>query len=618
MVAAAVALAAPSARADVDGAATGFEDSEDGGIGDTDGAAGEGTESAEEPAGPAVDYTVTLTGVDDDDMRDIMERVMQLNSLQDRPPATLAGLGRRTEGDIERLRTVLRSQGYWDGTVKASVDRDAKPVAVTLTVDKGKLFRFGTYDIRFVDTDDPPKAPTPADLGFVTGAPARGEDILKAGRELFQRLAVDARPLAKRVDRVITVDHRNNTVDVSVVIDPGPPARFGPVTFQGLERTSESYVQEWITWQQGDPWDQSAVNTFRLGLSGTGLFGSVIVKTPDHVDAKDELPITVVVTEAKPRSIGASVSYSTDRGLGGKVFWRHRNLFGHNENFEATVSADFLQQGVSVEFTRPNFKKLDQTLFATADAARDETDAYSGYEANAELGMIWALADRWRFATSGTLAWSNLDSADGRQSSLLFRLPLTLSYRGSDNELNPTEGVRFDLGVSPAVGEASKALLFNESSAELRAYQPLDEEHRYVLAGRVELASIVGEETSDIPANARLYAGGGGSIRGYAYQTVGPLDADNNPLGGRSRIELSGEFRMRVWGDFGVVPFVDAGNVYNSEFPSFDEPLQWAAGIGFRYYSIAGPLRLDVAFPINRRPNIDDPFQLYISLGQAF
>jgi len=121
----------------------------------------------------------------------------------------------------------------------------------------------------------------------------------------------------------------------------------------------------------------------------------------------------------------------------------------------------------------------------------------------------------------------------------------------------------------------------------------------------------------DVPADERFYAGGGGSIRGYSYQSVGPLSG-GDPVGGRSLLELSTELRLRLGERFGFVGFLDGGSAFGAAFPDFDEELLWGTGLGFRYFTAVGPLRLDFAVPLDRRHGIDDAFQVYISLGQAF
>ena len=149
-------------------------------------------------------------------------------------------------------------------------------------------------------------------------------------------------------------------------------------------------------------------------------------------------------------------------------------------------------------------------------------------------------------------------------------------------------------------------------------YQPLDYARRYVLAGRARVGSTVGQPRRNVPANKRFYAGGGNSVRGYGYQKIGPLNDDDDPDGGRSLLELGAEFRAQVWGNFAVVPFVDGGTVYDNAYPDFSETFRWAAGIGLRYHTVIGPIRFDIAFPLNPRKGTDDPYQFYISIGQAF
>ncbi len=160
--------------------------------------------------------------------------------------------------------------------------------------------------------------------------------------------------------------------------------------------------------------------------------------------------------------------------------------------------------------------------------------------------------------------------------------------------------------------------MFFTTTAGGSAYYALDSDSRFVLAGRTKIGSAIGEPTDKIPANKRFYAGGGGSIRGYDFQSVGPLDADNDPLGGRSLLEVGAELRIRATESIGLVPFVDGGTVYDSPYPDFEEAFRWAAGVGVRYFTGFGPIRLDIALPLDKRKDVDDDFQLYISFGQAF
>lgn len=606
------------AAADEDGAAAG----EDGAApADDDAEAGSGGEAESEPE--RVPYDVAITGVEGD-LLDLMEKSSLLRQLEERPPATVFGLTRRAETDVERFEKVLRSRGYYDGKVSFKIDDAAEPVTITFTVEPGKPFVLAQYDIHYVGGAQAPAAVPDVDtLGVTVGEPAQAAAIVSAGGEVVDYLRSHGRPFAEERDRRAVVDFEDQAMYVDLFVDPGPAGGMGPVTFEGLERTKEDYVRQWIDWEVGEPFDQDKLDAFQSNLSATGLFKSVAVETADTLNADGNVAITVKVVPGTTRSVGASLGYSTDRGAAGRVFWEHRNLWGRDENLRFSVSGDFLQQAAKLNFTRPNFRELDRTLYARAEFTRSDTDAFQGIESLIASGLEWPLSEHWTASLGGAIEYSNLDENldddQGKIPSLLGGLPGTLSYVNTDSELDPTEGVRLDLRLTPWLGQRdSRPVQFVVSEVGLAGYYPVDADARYVLAGRVRVGSIVGEPTSDIPANKRMYAGGGGSIRGYEFQKVGPLDEEGDPIGGRSKIELSAEVRIRVWGDFGVVPFVSGGQVYESVLPDFSDDLQWAAGLGFRYYTGVGPLRLDFGFPINRRKGIDDIFQFYISLGQAF
>lgn len=582
----------------------------------------------EPPQVGGIDYTVEIKGVDDNSgLKSTLEKSALLNSLKDKPPPIRAALVRRIEDDVERFKTVLRSEGYYDGHVTYDLNTDKTPAEITINVAPGPPYTLTSYDMRYAKSGEAeaapasgaPEVPPLADLGLAIGEQARGAAIVAAGARAIDRLQDRAHPFAKQVDRKVVVDHGAKSVAVDVVIDPGPRAAFGTTSVEGLERTKEDYVRQWIPWQQGDPYSERKVTDLRSDLVKTGLFDSVAIDHPDQLNAAGELDEALKLQEGKPRSIGFGVGYSTDRGPGAKVFWRHRNLLGRDENLEVSLGGDLLQQEGSVTFIRPNLGEKDRNFFAKALFRNNSTDAYEGLEANATSGLEWPLSERWSASLAGSIDYSDLTDTDGRKETLLFGVPASLRFKGADDDFNPTEGINLDLAVTPYTGASSeKSLLFNVAEGTVRGYYPIDDDRRYILAGQLRLGSIVGEESDDIPANKRLYAGGGGSVRGYAFQTVGPLDASNDPVGGRSKFVFSAEFRARVWGDIGVVPFIDGGNVYESVLPDFSSPILWAAGLGLRYYTGVGPLRFDVAFPINGRDGVDDAFQFYFSIGQAF
>lgn len=579
------------------------------------------TQPAASSAETAAAYTVKITGVDDSAIQSLLERSSQLIALADRPPPTQAGLVRRIEGDYERFKAVLRSEGYYDSTVNYEIDAQAKPQAVTVVIDKGPAYTLTTYDLTYVgENAEGKKAPEPpplSRLGLQLGERARSADIIAAENRALAYLAETAHPLAQLIDRDAVVDHRDRSMRVHVQMDPGPFSRFGPLKLEGLNDVRESYIRTLVPWKEGEPYDQRKVNAFRQKLVEAGLFTTVIIDRPDHLADDGLLPMTVTVIEGKQRSVGLGAKYYTSEGPAGEVFWEHRNLFGANEDLRVSLEVGTIRQQLTMNFVKPDYKMPDQDFLGEVQVKRQQTDAFDEIGVSSSAKIRRPLSETWTGTIGTSLEWAQLHDEDGTSTSTLVGLPMQLVRDTTNDRLDPQRGMRLRVDATPYAGWYDQTTRFLVTTVAGSGYQPLDRERRFVLAGRAKVGSLIGESRGDVPPNKRFYAGGGDSIRGYPYQKVGPLDSDNDPMGGRSLLEVSAEFRARVWGNFALVPFVDGGNAYTDVFPDLSENLRWAAGLGARYHTAIGPVRLDVAFPLNRRDG-DDFFQFYISLGQAF
>lgn len=604
LLAASMAAAARPVAAAADETLAGEEPAE--------GAAGE----AEAPAA----YTVKIEGVADSGIQSTLERSSQLVALVNKPPLTQAALVRRIQGDFDRFRAVLRSEGYYDALIDYRIDDQASPMAVTVAVDTGPVYRLQLYDVLFEEeAAETPRVPPPLSaLGLRLDQPARAADIIGAEQRLLFALADEAHPLARLVDREAIVDHNDRTMRVTVRIDPGPFTRFGPLTILGLNNVREDYVRTLVPWQEGDPYDQRKVDAFRAKLIKAGIFTTVVIDRPDQLDENGTLPMTVQVIEGKQRSVGAGAKYYTSEGPAGEVFWEHRNLFGRDEDLRITLEVGEIRQQGTIDFTKPNWRRPDQDLLGEVKATRQTTEAFDEIGVASVARLRRPVSETWTASVATSLEWSQLKDENGQNTSTLIGFPVELYRDATDSLLDPREGMRLRLQATPYLGWFDGAAHFLSGAAIASGYQPLDADKRIVLAGRAKIGTILGQSRQDIPANKRFYAGGGDSIRGYQFQKVGPLDDGKDPLGGRSVVELNAELRAHVWGKFSLVPFVDGGNVYNAVYPDFSEELRWAAGIGARYDTVVGPVRFDIAFPINPPKELNERFQFYISLGQAF
>ncbi|NJO67460.1 MAG: BamA/TamA family outer membrane protein, partial [Rhodospirillales bacterium] len=501
-------------------------------------------------------YQWRIEGVENEALRSVLERGSQLAALVDRPPASEAGLWRRIEEDRRRFDTILRSEGYYDGSITARIDQATAPPTVIVDIDPGPVFRFRSFAIEEVGNEASELVlPTLSDLGIIIGARARGIDVLNAETKLVEFYGNNAHPLAVASDRKAIVDFADQSMEVVVQLDPGPKLAFGPLTIEGLNEVEEDYVRMLVPWAAGDPFDQQELQQFRRRLIRSGLFSAIVI-TEDEAPTEDgQLPVSLVLVESKMRSIGAGAKYYTSEGPAVELFWEHRNAFGRNEDLAVSTEIGRILQNLKLSILIPDYNRFGQDLLGSAEALRETTDAFDklGVETSARIrrrfGEIWTIGSGPSLET----AWIE-ERGDERENSTLLGLPSYVFRDTTDSPLNPTEGTRVRYGPTPYVGWYTQRQVFISNELSGSGYIRLDPSSRYVLAARTKVGSLVGQARRNIPPDKRFYAGGGSSIRGYPFQKVGPLDNNNDPIGGRSLLELSGEFRARVWGNFGLAP----------------------------------------------------------------
>ena len=577
--------------------------------------------AADAPPPGRLAYDVRIEGVEDSGLKDLLTQASQLIALKEGGTLGPRVLRRRAEDDVTRLTDALRARGYYDGTVEFKVETPSEgPPVVVLTVSPGKPYRLRSYEIRSTVPSEP-KEPIVVGfkaLGLELGEIGTSDKIVRSEAALKDALGRKAHPLATIEERKVVVDHATQGMDVEVAVDPGPAATFGPTKITGLEDVEPPYVRREITWKEGAPFDISMISKTREALRRSGLFDSVAIDYPHEVDKKGALPVTIKLVERKPRSVGAGASYSTTDGASGKLFWQHRNLFGQGEQLDLRAEAGEIRLGAFATLRVPDVLRRDQDLVLDAHASQDTPEGYDAFETAVSGKLERRFADIW--SVSGGLGFerSIVKQSGMKDTFTLASLPLTLKRDSSDNIFDPHTGGRLAVTLTPYFGILNTSVDFTSIVVSDSIYVPLDSEKKVVFAGWARVGTIVGATTPSIPANKRLFAGGGGSVRGYGLNSIGPLDAANSPIGGRSSTEFGGELRWRAFEDFGFAAFLEAGEVYDTAMPDWGQDLRWGAGLGVRYYTSIGPLRLDVAVPLNRRNAVDDPFVVLVSLGQAF
>ena len=584
-------------------------------------------------------YTLDLAVAGGDaDLIEAIGRASALSREADRPPPGTAGLLARARGDYGRILAALYARGHYGGSIEITIaGRPAEslrvdvalpdPAPVAVTVVPGPLFRFGKLRIDGLPTTpmtrEDERALDLEDWELVQGAEARSGAVLEAEGRLVELWRQRGHPKAEIATREIVADHRARTVDVTLVVHPGPAAVLGPVVVTGTERMQTAFVARQTGIRPGEPYDPDTLDGARERLNRLGVFSSVSIAEDEAVGPDGILPITFNISERKRRLIGGGASYSSTEGATLEGYWMHRNLFGRAESlrFDASVSRigaegyeDF-NYAAATTFRKPGVFTPDTDMTLQLAGEREFVDAYESRSLSARAGLEHFFSPELIGRVAVNFEKAHVEDVFGENDYLLVSLPAELDYDGRDNKLDPTEGLRGTIHVEPFTN-LERSTLALVARGSLSGYLSLAEDDRMILAARGSLGSIVGGSLEEIPATRRFFLGGGGSIRGYEYRTVGPTFGDE-VVGGLSFWESSLELRFRLTERLGIAPFIDAGASYEESLPDASEDIRFGAGLGVRYYTPLGPLRFDIAAPLNPRDG-DPSVAFYVGLGQAF
>lgn len=554
-------------------------------------------------SGLSAELTTTLSSVSD------------CVTLRGTPPETMGLLATRMRNDLKAFTRALDALGYFKARVAGDVNQDASPPIVRFRIDPGPRFVLGQSEVRFFPANPELQRPARQIL-----------DMLKPGTKYAAGLILDVEtalldeprrrgyPTPSMARRSVIADHATNTVNVVFTMDTGPAAAFGQTVFDGLERVTRDHVLGRVAWQTGRPFDQRLIDRTREDLIRTGLFRSVTVET-DRVES-GRVDMLVHVLEAPHHAVRTGLWHYSDLGLGGSAGWTHRNLFGSGQKFDVEAKISENQQSTIASLTMPDMWHPDQSLGLAATWDHERTDVY----ASRRLALSAILTRTFaKFRLSQGLAYRRDDvDEDGARQFNLVSIPLGADLSTVDTPLDPTSGFTLASRLEPfkAIGgRSSSFILWSISGSH---FLELAAPGKLILATRGRYSVLAGTGRESVPEDLLLYAGGGGSVRGYAYQYAGQLDEDDEPEGGLSSVDLTAELRWRMAKDFGAVLFGDGGRSFTDRNPGRLADYFWAVGTGLRYYTPIGPIRLDVAMPLDRRDGVDAPFQVYVSLGQAF
>jgi translocation and assembly module TamA len=592
---------------------------------------------AQEP--PAIAYRVEVTPQDDGALISAIRAVSQLIKLEETAPTDGYGLLARARADLPRLAEALRAEGFWGGAARIEIAgedvnrRDAappeadpaNPLPVALTLTPGPRYRIGQILMRAEPAEqDLLLEQAAADLRLAEGDPARPADILAAEEVLLLALRRAGYPLASIAAREAVVDHDTKTMDITWRIAPGPLADFARPSVAGTTRTNPALLERLAARRlEGQPYSPERLERARRAMMGLGVFGFVRAQEGAALDQAGRLPVHFQVQERPRHVVGGRFGYETNYGLTASAYWEDRNIFGGAERLRlegevARIGETGIEDATYRAFATlrtPEFLGRDLQSASQIGAVRERLRAYDRDAALASFTLEHRLTDTMAIAGGPNYEEGQIGRDGDMNAFRLFGLMGIFRYDNTTNPLDPRQGQRFSISATPYYS-ALDSNSFTRILAIGTSYFDILGNGDSVLALRAALGSAPGAGRDEITLDKRFYAGGGGSVRGYTYQSIGPRDATNRPLGGASLVEASVEWRQRLTRSWGVAGFLDAGSVGEEAKPDFSA-LRAGTGLGLRYLTAIGPIRFDVGLPLDRQK--DDPsFAIYIGFGQAF
>ena len=599
------------------------------------------------PAGPPPrPYETTITPTGDGALDAALRNVSRLVTLQTRAPTDLPGLIARAAGEPDRMRAALDSEGYFAGTVRVTIagqdplspdlprrlpPEGPIPVAVTATPNQ-------RYVIRRAEATAVGEAAAlreAADhVAGLVGQPARAAEVVEAQGRVVSRLLRAGHPFAAVQERDVVVDHDARAMDFSLSVAPGPYALFGAPEVAGTVRVRPDFVRRFAaTRLEGRPFDPDRAARARADLVALGVFDGVRLATARSLDERGRLPVTLTVTERKRQAIGVTAAYETSLGGTVRTYYEHRNLFGAAERLRVEAeltrlgAADVSRSGYrfGATYRDPFAFNRDWAFVGSLFALRERLKTYDRDGVVGSFLFERRLNDRLVLATGPAFEVGRSGPAYGRlDPAQVVGWQFQLRWDSTDSLLDPRRGFRAQATVTPSYS-IEQGNLFVSTRASGSTYWDVAGNGRSILAVRGSVGQLFGTEARDVPITQRFFAGGGGSVRGYDFQSIGPRQAGSKrSSGGSSLVDGSVELRQRFGGNWGAAAFVDAGRVSGGGESSGrraagPDTAAWRLGVGLgaRYYTVIGPVRVDFAMPLVKQPG-SQGYGLYIGIGQAF
>lgn len=559
----------------------------------------------------AIDYEVHFSGIDDPETLETVRGAAFLTTLKEKKPISINALRYRAESDIPDILKAMSSRGYYDATAEVQIVEREDEVDVFVKVQPGPVYTIESFDVSAV-------IPFSArELGIKLHTPALAVEIIDAELKALTLLSECGYPLATVSERKIVADYKTKTVTVQLSIAAGEKSLFGSTTIYGAPRVKKELFENKMSWRESDVYDTRMVDTTQKKLLDTGLFSSVMISHEDTLNSQEELAMRIEATETKHKNINVGASYQTFFGPGLTFGWENRNVSGMGRTLSLKGDVTAQNHTGTATFFVPDWWKVDQDYVFQAQILQESVYTYHEHSYSLTQRLERRIDTRYRVSIGMELERLLVTNSVANGTFSLLEIPLYFRFSSASDLLDPTGGATLVVQLTPALNFSDLNRYYLDTFVSYAYYKQVTRTNFFVLASLISAEMILSDHLSAVPVPKRVLGGTDEDLRGYRFKTVSPLDG-HKPIGGRFGLFYTLEGRFRISRTIGIVPFFDLGQVELSSFPKWNEKWYKSVGIGLRYFTFLGPIRLDLAFPLDRRKHIDSRYRLLVSIGQTF
>ena len=546
-------------------------------------------------------------------------RANDLVRVAEPAPRSVLEARNRMNSSAALLRDLMSSEGYLAADIAPS-QIDATSDASVLVADPGPLFTVLTRDFSGRDAMVPEVARSlETELGKLpVGAVARTQSIERLDDALVLLLRRQGYAFARSEGIDVLASREDANVELTFLLVPGPRVSLGALEITDADARTAKTVRTLKTWSNGELYTPAIIDQLRTRLRATGLYEGIGVTISETPGPDGLHTVSTTLVEGKPRTVSAGVTASTTEGVGVDTYWERRNLTGRADRLRVSTKVATLGQELATTYERPNIGRYGRTLSLEAGVRAEQTDAYDLQGARVSAALAQPLSRQLTISIGTALDATRTVDERARivggieRDQFTLSFPVSANYTDVGDPLDPQSGFRFFAAADTGISIGDDTPGYTRLQLSGATYRAIADD--LVAAFRAEYGAFIGSD--DVPPDRLFFAGGGGTVRGYDYQSLSPRNAFGDLVGGRNLFSASAELRWRATERFGYALFTDLGAASDDPGSVFSDAAA-SVGLGVRYYPGFGPIRLDIATPLDRRDG-DSPVQVYISIGQAF